>query len=42
MSASCPISARRVDSNMVRVISFQVALFTVVLIFTQESLFAFV
>ena len=42
MSASCPISAKRVDSNMVRVISFQVALFTVVLIFTQESLFAFV
>jgi len=42
MSPSCPISTRRVDSNMVRVISFQVALFTVILLITQESLFAFV
>jgi len=42
MSPSCPISTRRVDSNMVRVISFQVALFTVVLLFTQEILFALV
>jgi hypothetical protein len=42
MSPSCPISARRVDSNMVRVISFQVALFTVILLITQESFFAFV
>ena len=42
MSPSCPISTRRVDSNMVRVISFQVALFTVILLITQESLFALV
>ena len=42
MSPSCPISTRRVDSNMVRVISFQVALFTVALLFTQEILFAVV
>jgi len=42
MSPSCPISTRRVDSNMVRVISFQVALFTVILLITQESFFAFV
>ena len=42
MSPSCPISARRVDSNMVRVISFQVALFTVALLFTQEIFFALV
>ena len=42
MSPSCPISTRRVDSNMVRVISFQVALFTVTLLFTQEILFAVV
>jgi len=42
MSPSCPISARRVDSNMVRVISFQVALFTVALLFTQEILFSLV
>jgi len=42
MSPSCPISTNRVDSNMVRVISFQVALFTVVLLITQESFFALV
>ena len=42
MSPSCPISTRRVDSNMVRVISFQVALFTVILLFTQESIFALI
>ncbi|MDQ7046113.1 MAG: DUF4395 domain-containing protein [Sulfurovum sp.] len=40
MSASCPISTRRVDSNMVRIISFQVALFTVLILVTQESIFA--
>ena len=42
MSPSCPISTRRVDSNMVRVISFQVVLFTVLLLITQESIFALV
>lgn len=42
MSPSCPISTRRVDSNMVRVISFQVALFTVALLITQESAFALI
>lgn len=42
ISASCPISTRRVDSNMVRVISFQVALFAVILLITQESFFALV
>ncbi|PHS37154.1 MAG: hypothetical protein COB07_11415 [Sulfurovum sp.] len=42
MSPSCPISTRRVDSNMVRIISFQVAIFTVILLFTQESIFALV
>jgi len=40
ISASCPISTRRVDANMVRIISFQVALFSVILFFTQESFFA--
>ena len=39
---SCPISSRRVDANMIRVISFQVALFTVILLLTQESFFAWV
>ena len=37
---SCPISRRRVDANMTRAISFQVALFTIMLLITQESLFA--
>jgi len=42
LSASCPISTNRVDANMVRVISFQVSLFAVILLFTQESFFALV
>ena len=42
MSPSCPISTKRVDSNMVRIISFQVALFTVILLITQESAFALI
>lgn len=42
MSPSCPISIRRVDSNMVRVISFQVVLFAVILLITKESIFALV
>ena len=42
MAQVCPISTRRVDANMVRVISFQVALFTLLLLITKESAFAFV
>ena len=42
MSPTCPISTRRVDSNVVRIISFQVALFTVILLFTQQSIFALI
>ena len=42
MSPSCPISTRRVDSNMVRIISFQVALFTTLFLITEESSFALV
>lgn len=42
MSPSCPISTRRVDANMMRMISFQVALFTMILLVTQESFFALV
>ncbi len=42
MAQSCPISLRRVDSNMVRVISFQVLLFTIILLLTQESIFALI
>ncbi len=40
-TASCPISTRRVDANMVRAISFQVALFSVILLVSQERFFAF-
>ena len=42
MSPSCPISTRRVDANMARVISFQVALFTLMLLITQERSFALI
>jgi len=42
MSPSCPISTRRVDSNMVRVISFQVVIFTFALLFTQNNFFALI
>lgn len=42
MLQSCPISTRRVDANMVRVISFQVVLLTVILLWTQESVFAMI
>jgi len=42
MSQTCPISNRRVDSNMVRVISFQVTLFTVIFLLTAEITFALV
>lgn len=42
MSPSCPISTKRVDSNMARIISFQVALFTIIFLITQVSLFALV
>jgi hypothetical protein len=40
MSPSCPISARRVDANITRMISFQVAVVTSVLIITGYSLLA--
>lgn len=42
MSPSCPISLRRIDSNIVRVIAFEVALFTLLLLVTQNSFFAMV
>ena len=42
MSPSCPISTRRVDSNMARIISFQVALFTMIFLVSQESFFVFI
>jgi len=42
MSPSCPISDKRVDTNMVRIISFQVVVFTLALIFTQNNFFALI
>jgi len=39
MSPSCPISQRRIDTNLVRVISFQVLLFTLLFAVTQVKLF---
>ena len=42
MSPSCPISTRRVDTNMVRIISFQIAIFTLLLIFTQKNFLALI
>ena len=42
ISASCPISTRRVDSNIIRAISFQIALFAIILLVTQEKFFAFI
>ncbi|MBD3791102.1 MAG: DUF4395 domain-containing protein [Campylobacterales bacterium] len=41
MSPSCPISTKRVDANMVRIISFQVAVITLALIITGKAFFAF-
>jgi len=42
MSPSCPISNKRIDTNLVRVISFQVLLFTVLFSVTHSLLFVFV
>ena len=42
MAQACPISFRRVDSNIARGISSLVVLFTMLLIITQNSLFAFI
>lgn len=42
IAASCPISTRRVDSNIIRAISFQIALFSIILFVTQEMFFAVV
>lgn len=40
MSPSCPISTKRVDANMVRIISFQVALITLALVVTGNAFLA--
>ena len=40
MSPSCPISNRRIDSNMVRFISLEIAITAVFLLLTQHTVFA--
>lgn len=42
MSPSCPISTRRVDANMVRIISLQVVFITIALIVTAHPLLAYI
>ncbi|HEY9190385.1 MAG TPA: DUF4395 domain-containing protein [Sulfurovum sp.] len=42
MAQVCPISTKRVDSNMIRAISFQVALFAMLFLLFQEVIFAWV
>jgi hypothetical protein len=42
MAQVCPISFRRIDSNIARGISSLVVLFTMLLIITQNSMFAFI
>ncbi len=42
MSPSCPISQRRIDTNIVRVVSFQLFLFTLLFAVTRNDLFIFV
>jgi len=42
MAQVCPISLYRVDANIVRAIALQVVLFTLLLLVTQESVFAFI
>jgi len=39
MSPSCPISQKRVDTNLVRVVSFQVLIFALLFAVTQVTLF---
>ena len=41
MAQACPISRRRVDTNLFRIISMQVALYTIALIITAESFWAY-
>ena len=42
MSPSCPISAQRIDSNIVRIISFQVVIFVLMLLYTHAIPFALI
>ena len=42
MAQVCPISLHRVDTNMVRLISAQVVLFSILLLITQETILAMI
>lgn len=42
MSPSCPISTRYIDSNIVRLISLQVAILSLVFIYTSNIIFAYI
>ena len=42
MSPTCPISSLRIDSNLVRLLSLQIALVTLCLLVSHEPLFAFI
>ncbi len=41
MSPSCPISQRRIDTNVVRIVSFEVLLFTLLFAVTRNEFFMF-
>lgn len=42
MSQSCPISFKRIDTNFVRIVAVQVIIVALLLVFTQELIFAFI
>lgn len=42
MSQTCPISSQRIDAHFVRIIAIEVLLLALILIFTQELIFAFI
>ncbi len=42
MSKVCPVSLRSIDSNLVRIISAQVSLITILLLITKLPIFAFI
>ena len=42
MSQSCPISFKRIDTNFVRIVAVQVIIVALLLVLTQEVIFAFI
>jgi len=41
MSPSCPISQRRIDTNLVRIVSFEILVFTLLFAVTRNEFFIF-